>query len=241
MPGWAAATALALRLLTLDAGGQTQTPPEVIAEITVHGNHVASDADVVRIAGVAIGQPFTATTIADVTTRLRASKQFDDVSVLKRFASIADPSQIVLVIIVDEGPVRIDLPGGPGAPTRVVKRRGWRNLMYLPILSGEDGYGLTYGVRVARPGVIGDRSRLSFPLTYGGLKRAGAELDRTFDRGPLTRFVIGGRSSRSTTPATTPTMTGAASGDAPSGRLASCASRATAPGNTSRFSAAMTT
>jgi outer membrane protein assembly factor BamA len=75
---------------------------------------------------------------------------------------------------------------------RIVKRRGFHNLMWLPILSGEDGYGLTYGVRFARPDVIGRRSRLSFPLTWGGTKQAGAELDRTFVGGPLTRVEIGG-------------------------------------------------
>ncbi len=193
------AGSLVLQLIAARGGAVDRSPqtptapaPEVIADVRVHGNHVTSDDEVVKIAGVAPGQPFTASTIADVTERLRASKKFDDVSVLKRFASISDPSQILVVIIVNEGPVRIELPGVPGGQVRVVKRTGLRNLMYLPILSGEDGYGLTYGVRVAWPGLVGQNSRLSFPLSWGGLKQAGAEFDRTFTQGPFTRVEGGG-------------------------------------------------
>ena len=89
-------------------------------------------------------------------------------------------SQITLVIMANEGAVRIDLPQMPGGEVKVVNRNVWRNLMFMPILDGEDGYGLTYGVRVAYPKPIGPHSRLSFPLTWGGTRRAGAELERTF-------------------------------------------------------------
>jgi outer membrane protein assembly factor BamA len=188
----AAAGVLGLRLLAPGVVVQAPAAQEVIADIRVHGNHIATDDEVVKIAAIAAGQPFTASTIDDVTARLRASKKFDKVTVLKRYASIADASQIVVVIIVDEGPVRIELPDVPGAGVRVVKRTGMRNLMWLPILTGEDGYGLTYGVRLAWPGLIGERSRLSFPLTWGGLKQAGVEFDRTFMTGPLTRIDAGG-------------------------------------------------
>ena len=87
---------------------------------------------------------------------------------LKRFASIEDPSKISLVIIVNEGPVRIELPQIPAARLRIVSRAWYRNLMYMPILDGEDGYGFTYGVRIAYPGRSASRSRLSSPLTWGG-------------------------------------------------------------------------
>ena len=49
--------------------------------------------------------------------------------------------------------------------------------MLLPMLDAEDGYGATYGVRFAFVGVTGERGRISFQLTWGGHKRAGAELD----------------------------------------------------------------
>lgn len=174
---------------------------EVIAEVRVHGNHLTPDDEVVQIAGVVIGAPFTATTIADVTARLRASRKFDTIEVLKRFASIDDPAKIVVVMIVNEGPVRITLPDAPGEMPRVVKRRGLRNLMFMPLLDAEDGYGLTYGVRVAYLGVAGGRSRLSFPLTLGGHKRAGVEIDRTFARGPFSRVEVGASIGRRKNPA----------------------------------------
>jgi outer membrane protein assembly factor BamA len=185
-----AAALLATILSALPApGAESQQSPEVIAEIRVHGNHVTPDDEVVKIAGVTIGAPFTPATISEITARLKDAKKFETIQVLKRFASIEDPSKIVVVILVNEGAVRVEM-GVNGQP-KVVKRTWWRNLMYLPILNGEDGYGFTYGVRAAYPNIIGPRSRLSFPLTWGGYKRAGVELDRTFERGPLTRVEFG--------------------------------------------------
>jgi outer membrane protein assembly factor BamA len=184
------------------ARAQTQTTPaEVIAEVRVHGNHLTQDDEIVALAGLVLGAPFEATTIADITRRLRDAKRFDDVDVLKRFASIADPSLIVVVIVVNEGPVRVRMPGVPGGQPEVVRRRGLRNLMYLPILDAEDGYGLTYGARLAYVGLAGERSRLSFPLTWGGLKQAGAEFQRVFERGPVSRVELGLAARRRTNPA----------------------------------------
>jgi hypothetical protein len=165
----------------------------------VQGNTATSDEEVRRLADVRVGMPLEARTVEDVAARLRATKRFQAVEVRKRFASIADPSQIVLVIVVDEGPVRIEMTGDPTAPTRVV-RTTRPNILFLPVLNAEDGYGLTYGVRFALANPAGKSSRLSFPLTWGGTKEAAAELDKTFTRGPLDRFVAGGSISRRTNP-----------------------------------------
>lgn len=178
-------------------------PAEVIAEIQVHGNHVTPDADIVALAGIAIGAPVTADFVAQVRAKLRASGKFEEVEVLKRFASIADPTQITIVIIVNEGPVRIEFEEAPdGEEVAVIKRRsGFRNLMFLPILDGEDGYGLTYGVVASLAGVAGERSRLSFPLSWGGTRRAGVEIEKNFVSGPVTRVEIGAAVQRRTNPA----------------------------------------
>ena len=90
----------------------------------------------------------------------------------------------MLVIVVDEGPVHIEMTGDPDQPTRVVRTRR-PNMLFLPVLNAEDGYGLTYGARFALADPAGRNSRLSFPLTWGGTKEAAAELDKTFVRGPL--------------------------------------------------------
>src|SRR6185295_12681353 len=97
--------------------------------------------------------------------------------------------------------VRIALPDTPGDPLRVVRRRGFRNLMFMPVLDAEDGYGVTFGARLALADVVGKPSRLSFPLTWGGLKQAGAELEHNFASGPLSRVEVGGAVQRQMNPA----------------------------------------
>jgi outer membrane protein assembly factor BamA len=176
-------------------------PPAVVAEILVHGNYLTPDQDIVKLAGLEVGAPFGPATIATVTKRLEQTGRFQHVQVLQRYASIADPSQIVVVIVVDEGPVRIEVPADPGAPLRVVRRRGLRNLMILPVIDVEDGYGVTYGARLALADVGGQQGRLSFPLTWGGLKRAGAEYDRTFAHAVLSRVQAGVAIQRQKNPA----------------------------------------
>ena len=64
--------------------------------------------------------------------------------------------------------------------------------MWLPMLRYEDGYGFTYGARVSFVDVLGPRSRLSAPLSWGGERRATAEFERTFDRGPISRILMTG-------------------------------------------------
>jgi len=178
-------------------------PAEVIAEVRVHGNHVTSNEDVLKIAGVTIGSPFTATTLREVDRRLRDSGKFDTVEVLRRFASIADPTQIALVLIVNEGAVRIEYDTAPDGDqvARVVRRGGFRNLMYLPILDGEDGYGLTYGLTTSLANVFGDRSRISVPLSWGGTRRAAVELEKNFEGGVVTRVEVGAGIQRRENPA----------------------------------------
>jgi outer membrane protein assembly factor BamA len=198
-----AASLVLFASLALAPGGPQAVPPpsEVIAEVRIHGNHVTPDEDVVKLSGLVVGAAFMATTIADATSRLKAAKRFDAVTVAKRFASIEDASKIVVVIVVNEGPVRIEQPDDPNDPVRVVPRRGFRNLMFMPIFDVEDGYGVTAGARLAYVGAAGSRSRLSFPLTAGGTKRAGVEFDRTFSRGPLTRVELGSAIQRQKNPA----------------------------------------
>jgi len=190
--GWALATG---------AAQNPARPAEVIAEIHIHGNVATPDAEVLKIAGVAKGDPFRETTLEDVRKRLKASGKFDTIEVRKLYASIEDPSQVALVLIVNEGAVRIDMPDEAGVAPRIVRKRGLHNFMFMPILDAEDGYGLTYGARVAFVGIARGPNRLSSPLTWGGLKRAGLEVEHTFTRGPLSRVEIGSAIQRRTNPA----------------------------------------
>jgi outer membrane protein assembly factor BamA len=174
-------------------------PADVVAGIQVQGNTATTDEEVRRLADVRLGMPVDDTTVEAVAARLRAAKHFERVEVLKRFASIADPSQIMLVIIVDEGPVKIVMTGDPDHPTRVERKR-LPNLLILPILGYEDGRGLTYGARLTLPDPnwMGKRSRVTFPLSWGGSKRAGIDLEKRIDGGLFDRVTAGGSISRRT-------------------------------------------
>ena len=172
---------------------------DTITAIQIHGNLITSDEEMRRLAGVAAGMPFEPDTVEAVAERLRATKRFRNVEVLKRFASISDPSQILLVIIVDEGAVHIEMTGDPSHPARVVRNRGPQFLI-LPILGAEDGYGATYGARLALPDPAGKRSRLAFPLTWGGVKRVAAEFEKSIEHAPIDRITAGASISRVTNP-----------------------------------------
>jgi outer membrane protein assembly factor BamA len=172
---------------------------ETVAAIQVHGNTITPDEEVRRLAGIDVGAPVTATTVDDVLGRLRASKRFEKVDVLKRFASITDPSQIMLVIVVDDGPVHIKMTGDPDQPAKTVRNR-FPRLLFLPVLNAEDGYGLTYGMRFAFSNPIGAHSRVALPLTWGGEKRAAVEVDKQIENFPIDRVLAGGAVSRRTNP-----------------------------------------
>jgi outer membrane protein assembly factor BamA len=176
-----AALALAIGLAQQPAPG---IDPERLVEVRVHGNHTTPDEEVLRLAAVEPGQPFTADTLARIRKALDDSGRFRSVDVRKRYASISDTSAVLIVIVVEErAGIAIDVPD-PG-PLRALRA----NTMWMPILRSEDGYGLTYGARVSFVDVLGRRTRLSAPFSWGGERRATVEIERRFERGPLTRVI----------------------------------------------------
>ena len=160
---------------------------EVIVAINVHGNTLTSEEEIVRASGLAEGLAFSDHLLAEARNRLSAFKQFHSIETLKRYASLSDPTQIIVVIQVDEGPVHLvppgipdrSPPGVPGTTPSVVKRRRF-NVMFAPVLDAEDGYGLTYGAQFAVTGYRNTTRRLHIPLTWGGDKRAAVELHKEF-------------------------------------------------------------
>lgn len=178
---------LAQLVLALALG--TAQPPEVVSEIVIHGNFVSSEEEILRLAQVERGMAVAPDTMDVVLTRLRATGRFERVEVLKRFASIEDPTKIVLVIVVDDGPVAIDF-GNDNEPTRVVQKRR-PPLMFLPLFASEDGYGVAFGVRTTWPNAFGWGGRVSVPATWGGTKGVAVELQQEPERGPFHRVEIG--------------------------------------------------
>jgi hypothetical protein len=164
------------------AGGAEAQTAEVLAEIRVHGNHTTPDADVLSIAGLSVGSPVTDAAVADAKARLERSGRFDGIELRKRYRSIDNPNDILLIILVNEVPgiTSDDLTPGPFKRLRSLG-------MWLPVLDYADGYGFTYGARITFVDALGKGSRISTPVTWGGDRRAAVEVDRTFTRGPFTR------------------------------------------------------
>jgi outer membrane protein assembly factor BamA len=178
---WLGALALIAMSAPVLAQPSQGAQAEVIAAIQVQGNTLTPDDEVVRASGLSPGAAFSDSVLREAAERLQATRRFQHVDVLKRYDSIADPTQILILIRVDEGPVRV-VPGRlPGQAPRVARRHPF-NVMYAPILDAEDGYGWTYGVQVAVTGNANTASRVIFPLSWGGNKRAGAEFQQDFSK-----------------------------------------------------------
>lgn len=168
-------------------GASAQTPaspaPEVIREVRVHGNHTTPDVDIIALAGLVVGAPVSGGAMANAERRLRESGRFSDVELRKRFRSITDPSDILVIVLVDERAGVSDTDLTPG-PLRRLRFAG----MWLPVIDYADGYGFTYGARVSFVDILGPRSRISVPLTWGGERQVAVDVERRFERGPLTRM-----------------------------------------------------
>jgi outer membrane protein assembly factor BamA len=149
--------------------------PETIAEIRVHGNHTTPETEILTLAALAPGEPASETRLAEAEQRLRASGRFAEVEIRRRYRSISDPSEILVVLLIDEHDAVTEDNLTPGPLSRLRSASMW-----LPIIGYADGYGLTYGARVSFVEPFGSRSRLSMPLTWGGERKAAMEVERTF-------------------------------------------------------------
>ena len=174
--------ALVLVLLCATAAS-AQESVGIVGEVRIHGNHTTPDADVLAIVGTIVGQPATPELISAVEVRLRRSGRFDNVDVRKRFRSIENPDDILVMVIVDEKPGVDPLDLTPG-PLKTFRKSG----MFLPIVHAEDGYGFTYGARVSFVDQLGPRSRISLPFTWGGERQARVQVERAFEHGVVNRI-----------------------------------------------------
>jgi outer membrane protein assembly factor BamA len=149
---------------------------ETISEIRVHGNHTTPDTDVLGLSGLKVGDPASETRLAEAQDALRKSQRFENAEVRKRYRSIDNPSDILVMIVVDEraGVTEDDLT--PGFGKQLLSAMQW-----FPIFNYADGYGLTYGIRMAMADVAGNDSQLAFPLSWGGERKAGVQLERSFN------------------------------------------------------------
>ena len=154
----------------------------VIEDVRVHGNHSTPDEEVLRIAAIVVGTPLEPGAVEAARRRLLDSGRFSSVEIRQRSRSIEDPSRIALIILVAEQAamrpsVDIDVPPIPGVLGRLRSQT-----MFMPILSVDDGYGLTYGLRTSFVGGRASTTRLSVPASWGGTRQLAVEAERTFTR-----------------------------------------------------------
>ena len=176
--------------------GATQPADLPIVEIRVHGNHATPDAEVLTVSGLKVGDAASDPNLDAARTRLEASGRFASVAVRRLARSIDDPSDIMVMLLVEEvAGASQDLP-----------RPGWlrqvaAGLMWQPVLRYDEGYGFTYGVQPALADLFGPDSRVMVPLTWGGERRAGLELHRGFAGPVVSRVAATGDVRRTEHPA----------------------------------------
>ena len=157
--------------------------PDVVVELRVHGNHSIPDEDVIRLAGVESGAVLGVETIPAIEARLRRSGRFERVEVRKRFRSLTATNEVVLIVVVQERPSDLSLN-----PMYRAAQLLARKSLIMPLVTYEEGYGFSYGVRASAIDLLGAGERLSMPLTWGGTRRAALELEREFTRGVPSRL-----------------------------------------------------
>ena len=153
------------------------------AEVRVFGNAALPDSEVLRLAGIEpdeVPAPGSEDRVAD---RLRVSGRFGRVAVRRRFRSLTPGRAPTTVIWVEERRTVSAPSSGSTRPRR--KASPIPAPVVFPILNYADGYGVTYGARLTAPDPVGERSRLSVPLSWGGLRRAALEFEVRPTRGPF--------------------------------------------------------
>jgi outer membrane translocation and assembly module TamA len=179
------AVAVLLALACGEASAQA-VPPEVVAEVRIHGNYRTPDADVLQLAGITAGSPLGVGGIEAVAERLRKSGRFDAVEVRKRYRSLTEAEQVAVIIVVQERP-GVEKGGVMPGP---LKRFG-NTIMAVPTFDYVDGYGVTAGGRLSFVNVFGKEGHIVLPLTVGSTRQAAVEIDKTLRSGPVRRLVGG--------------------------------------------------
>lgn len=166
------------------APAAAQPSEDVIAQIRIHGNHSTPDAVILALVDLRVGQPATDAALDEARLRVERSGRFAAVEVRRRLASLTDPTQVMVVVMVTERQAVTEDDLEPGLGRRIRAAGLW-----MPVVAYEDGYGFSYGARASFVDLLGPRTRVSVPLTWGGERRASVEAERTFERGPVTRIV----------------------------------------------------
>lgn len=190
-PAVLAAVAAAASASGAAAARERPRPAETVVEIRVHGNVSVPDAEVRRLAGVAVGDAAGPDLADTVRRRLLASGRFETVEVRRRTRSLRATGPVAVVIVVRERPGA----GWRNPVARALAAVG-RRVMAAPVLEHEEGWGVAYGALTAVVDPFGRGSRLSAPATWGGHKRIALEMEAPLPRRVLDLLRAGGSRGR---------------------------------------------
>lgn len=137
---------------------------EVISEVRFHGNHSIPDPELLQLSGVKPGDRISTGSLVQIEERLMKSGRLESVDVRQRSRSLTATDEVVLIILIKE-------------KTAISKK-----FLFFPILSPNDEYGLTYGARVTSIDLLGAEERITFPLSWGGIRQAAAEASFSFEK-----------------------------------------------------------
>ena len=102
------------------AGGRGADRQDVIAEIRVHGNAYLKDEEVIRLAGIAVGQSLDQNGVDAIEQRLESSGFFDTVEVRKRYRSLDAAGDVAIVLLV----LSVQVRNRRSRPSRPPRGRG---------------------------------------------------------------------------------------------------------------------
>lgn len=138
---------------------------EEITEIRLHGNHAVSDAEILGLAALGVGDRVTVEEVAAAEQRLRDSDRFELVRIDRRYRSLDPTDRVVLIITVRE-------KTGIGG-----------KFLFLPEILYNEDEGFSAGARASASDLLGAGEFISIPVVFGGLDRVALEITREWDSG----------------------------------------------------------
>jgi len=166
-PGYLFMLALLSQVIGVILGGE-------VVEIRFHGNHSIPDSELADKLGIRLGDAYSAQDREEIKARLMATGRFEWIDVRARHRTLNSNGPVALIIVMRER-----------TPAK-------KKIMFFPILSVTDEYGLTAGGRLTTLDLLGLKERLSFPATVGGLKEASGEAEFSVDRSLFDQLIVGG-------------------------------------------------
>ncbi len=128
-----------------------------IAGIRFHGNYSIPDEELRQLVELKPGMTVSEADLKQVRSRLLRTGRFESVEVRRRYGALQQNSRVFLIIAVKE------------------KVPFSKKIQFGPLVHYADEYGFTYGGRTTFEDVLGAGERLSFPLTWGGVREAASE------------------------------------------------------------------